>query len=203
MARRPSIDDNRIVEAARQLFLKKGIRATTAEVAQKARVAEGSIFNRFKSKHELFLAAMQAPGGQPAWLASLESRVGAEDLQKTLVELGMEILEFLRSVLPVMMMSWSNPIRRGLRHIFKFPNPPPLVALKKLAGFFEAEMRAGRLARHDPEIVARSYLGSIQNYVFFELLLKAQDELPLPAETYLRGVIAMMWRGLNPAPRRE
>jgi len=47
MARPPVITEERILDAARGVFLKKGIRATTAEVAKRAGIAEGSIFNRF------------------------------------------------------------------------------------------------------------------------------------------------------------
>jgi AcrR family transcriptional regulator len=58
MARRPSIRDEDILEAAREIFLAKGIRATTAEVAERARVSEGILFHRFKSKEGLFRAAL-------------------------------------------------------------------------------------------------------------------------------------------------
>jgi hypothetical protein len=75
--------------------------------------------------------------------------------------------------------------------------------MKRLAGYFEAEMRLGRLRRHDPEILARVFLGSLQAYAFFELLLKAQDELPLPPETYVRGLVQLIWEGAAPAPKKR
>src|SRR6188768_584747 len=56
--RPPVISNERLLEVAREVFLEFGIRATTLEVATRAGVAEGTIFHRFKSKDELFRAAM-------------------------------------------------------------------------------------------------------------------------------------------------
>ena len=82
------------------------------------------------------------------------------------------------------------------------PNPPPVRFIKRLAAFFEAEMRDHRVRRHDAEIVARAFLGGLQSYVFFELLLKAQDELPLPAEMHVRGLVNLLWNGLSPTVKK-
>jgi AcrR family transcriptional regulator len=197
MARPQRITDEQILAAAREVFLRRGIQATTADVARRARVAEGSIFNRFRTKQQLFRAAMRPELADPPWLASLTRRAGKGDVREILIDVGHEILAFFRRLMPLMMMSWSNR-GRGLPDDLKAPDSPPLRALKRLAGFFEAEMRAGRIRRHDPEILARAYLGSLQNYVVFELLLKARDELPLPSETYLRGLVALLWEGASP-----
>ena len=200
MARPAHITDEQILEAAREIFLERGIRATTAEVARRAGVAEGSIFKRFKTKHELFSSAMRLDDF--GWVKGLPARVGQGEIKEQLVELGVEILEFFRKLLPLMMMAWSNPGPDGLPPILSAPNPPPLRALKQLAAYFEAEMRLKRLKRHDPEIVARTFVGALQNYVFFELLLKAQDELPLPPEMHVRGLVSLLSTGLLPTGKK-
>ena len=70
------------------MFLELGIRATTLEVARRAGVAEGTIFHRFKSKEELFRAAMQFdPDEALAIVERLPSRAGRADLRATLLEL--------------------------------------------------------------------------------------------------------------------
>jgi AcrR family transcriptional regulator len=203
MPRPPTITDEQILEAAREVFLAKGASATTAEVARRAGVAEGSIFNRFKNKAELFRAAMVPPIAEVPWLKTLVTRVGKGDIRDTLNAAGLQAIEFFRQILPLMMMGWSNPEEGGLPQHFREPDAPPLRAIRTLSGFFEAEMRAGRLRRHDPEIMARCWLGSIQNYVFFELLLKAQDQLPLPAETFIRGMVNLLWTGAQPQKGRS
>ena len=57
--RPPKIDPADILKVAREVFLARGIRATTQEVAERAGVSEGSIFYRFKSKEGLFREAME------------------------------------------------------------------------------------------------------------------------------------------------
>jgi AcrR family transcriptional regulator len=201
MARPVTIKDETILEAARAVFLERGILGTTAEVAERAGVSEGTVFNRFKTKLELFHAAMRPQLEEPGWLRTLGSRVGKGDLRQNLVELGGEIIAFFRTVLPFMMMSWSNP--SGVPAHFLGPNPPPIRGLKLLTGYFEAEMRARRLRRHDPEVVARTFVGALQNYVFFEILLKANEELPLAEEVFLRGLVNLLWNGAAPRPERS
>ena len=199
MARPVTIKDETIIEAARQVFLERGIQATTAEVAGRAGVSEGTIFKRFKSKVDLFRAAMGEQISEPEWLQQLSLRVGKGDVRENLFEIGMGVIAFFRRLMPLAMMAWSNPGPDGLPCMISGPNPPPLRALKQLAGFFEAEMRAGRLRRHDPEVVARAFLGGLQNYVFFEMVYRAASELPLGQETYVRGVVNLLWAGVEPA----
>ena len=78
--RPPVISQERLLEIAREVFLELGFRATTAEVASRAGVAEGTIFLRFKSKAELFRAAMQFDPDQAlAIVEELPTRAGAPD----------------------------------------------------------------------------------------------------------------------------
>jgi AcrR family transcriptional regulator len=196
MARPVTIKDETIVAAAREVFLERGIAATTAEVAERAGVSEGSVFKRFKTKSDLFRAAMgNAP--MPSFYEDLPHRVGQGDIDQALFTLGMEIVFFFQDLIPVVMMSWSNPGARGLPDMIAGPNPPPVRAVKALAGYFEAEMRLGRLRRCDPEIVARTFLGALHHFAFFELLHLPDGELPIGAETYVRGVVAILRGGID------
>ena len=207
MARPVSIKDETIIAAAREVFLARGIQATTAEVAERAGISEGSIFKRFKSKVELFRAAMSDRLSEPEWPRELAGTVGKGDVRENLIATGMKVVAFFRELMPLMMMSWSNPAPNGLPHLISGPNPPPVRALKSVIGYFEAEMRAGRVRVQDPEIVARTFLGSLNNFVFFDLLHAANGELPLAAETFVRGLVALIWAGIEPRrappPRRS
>src|SRR5580692_12868367 len=107
MARPVSIKDETIIDAARAVFLERGIQATTAEVAGRAGVSEGSVFKRFKSKGELFRAAMGDRLVEPAFLQSLGARVGVSEVRDNLFAFGMEMIAFFRELLPMMMMAWS------------------------------------------------------------------------------------------------
>src|SRR5262245_31041477 len=129
MARTPVITDEQILDAARQVFLERGFGATTAEVARRAGVAEGSVFKRFPTKHKLFSSAMFPSVVEPRWVARLDERIGHGEVRSHLREIGVEVLEFFRQIIPLMMMSWSNPGPDGLPELLSQPNPPPLVAM--------------------------------------------------------------------------
>src|SRR5688572_26529660 len=108
--RPPVISNERLLEVAREVFLEFGIRATTLEVATRARIAEGTIFHRFKSKEELFRAAMQFdPDEALAFVERLPGLAGTGELRAVLVRFAEQFLERGRVAVPVMMLSWSNP----------------------------------------------------------------------------------------------
>jgi AcrR family transcriptional regulator len=203
VARPTVISDERILQAAREVFLEHGVAATTAEVAKRAGVAEGSIFKRFATKAELFKAAMQPEFEEPDWLRTLVAARDEDDPREVLYQVGMQAVAFFRRLMPLAMMQWSSGARRGLPDHLSGPNAPPLRALKTLGVFIERQIRAGRMRAHEPEIVARMLLGSIQSYVFFEILLRAQAKMPLPLEAYLRGLIDVLWTGVAPTPAKR
>ena len=195
MARRPSIDDNDILHAAREVFMKHGVEGTTAEVARCAGISEGSIFNRFKSKDDLFRAAMATDLDGSPWMSTLEGRIGKGDIRTQLIEIGMQALEFFRGDLPFATMSWANrrlpPMIRG--------ELPPARALRRMTEYFAAEMRAGRIRKTKPEIAARSFIGAIQSVAFLEILWNMTD---VPAETFIRGHVDLLLTGLAPETRK-
>lgn len=201
MARPTTISDERILEAARAVFLERGAAATTAEVAKRAGVAEGTLFKRFATKADLFKAAMKLDLTEPEWLRTLLGWREGDDARDLLYQVGLQAVAFFRQLMPLIMMQWSTGTgtRLGLPEQLQGPNAPPLRALKALAAFIEREMDAGRMRRHEPEIVARMFLGSIQSYVFFEILMRAQRKMPLPVEEYLRGLINVIWTGVEPS----
>ena len=109
MPRPVSIQDDLILRAAREIFLEKGLEATTSEIAAKAGVSHGIIFKRFKTKQGLFQSAMREDsdwGGKIALL--LNPKLGGQDVETTLIELGSLFVEKFLLIIPMLMMSWSN-----------------------------------------------------------------------------------------------
>jgi AcrR family transcriptional regulator len=201
MARPSTITTDQILDAAREVFLERGFRATTALVAKRARVAEGSLFKRFPTKHALFFAAMQPAIQDPPFLHAIEGRVGKGDVRENMVELGTELLEFLRRILPLVMMSWSHG-RGDLPPHLATDDPPPVRALRRAAAYFDAEMKRKRLRRQDPEILARALFGGVQNYVFHDLIRKGRHGGRKASEAYVRGLVNVLWAGAAPARRK-
>ncbi len=191
MARPIKVSDSDILDAAREIFLARGLKATTAEVALRAGVSEGTIFNRFDTKDELFHAAMELELAEPSWLIDLCSNVNRGDLVENLVALGLHGIDYFHVAIPMKVLQWSNRTAE-----FKGAGPLPRM-VKKLASYFEAEMRHGRMRRHDPEIVARTFLGGIVTYSYMESVEAGHDELPMPREMFVRGLVNVLRCGVS------
>lgn len=213
MARPTVIRNEAILDAARQVFLERGILATSAEVAQRAGVSEGSIFKRFKTKAELFRAAMgvNLEDVLPA-LKNLVERVGTRTVEENLAEAGIETVLFFERVMPIIMMSWSNPKLPGCPPGYSSTSePPPLRAQRHIADYLSAEQRLGRLRSGHAEVIARAYLGSLSHYVFTELLAESCRGAPLGLErgaerrpsihreAYVRGFVRVLVAGMERA----
>lgn len=197
MARTVTIDDEDILRAAREVFLERGIRGTTAEVAARAGVSEGAIFKRWKTKERLFQAAMKGVD-DVAWIARLSERSGKGELLENLVAIGLEAIAFFVQTIPLHMMSWSN--RQNAASVFEpGEEPPPLVARRRVIAYFESEKRAGRLATHvDPDVLARTFIGAVYNFAAMRVMFGEDDPLPMAPEAFARGLAGILLRGIEP-----
>jgi AcrR family transcriptional regulator len=193
--RPPSIDSERLLAVARDVFLERGIRATTLEVAERAGVSEGVLFHRFKSKEGLFSAAMDFDGEQAphAILEAIESLDGL-DVREAIVRVATRLLEVGRVALPILMLSWSNPqpcsgpIFDKKRHKFR-------EVLKALASYFERQMELGKLRRMDTELLARTLLGAVHHFAMTRILLEEGDGSLMPDGMFVRGLADLMLNG--------
>ncbi|MBM4377303.1 MAG: TetR/AcrR family transcriptional regulator [Deltaproteobacteria bacterium] len=200
MPRPVSIRDEDILRSAREIFLERGIRATSVEVALHAGVSEGSIFKRFPSKEHLFRAALRVDmDATVEFVEAMQGRVGRGTVRANLRALGGQLLAMFRLALPVMMMRWSNPDEH-LAEV-KLDGSPPLRLLRGVQAYLAAEIEVGRVAPSDVESLARAFLGGIQNYLFFEVIHRARAEAPTPADSFLEKLVEGLWRGC--APRRR
>ena len=194
MARPRTISDEQILDAARVVFTRDGVAASTATVAREAGVSEGTIFRRFPTKDALFQRAMSSP---EEWRLDLECRVGQGVLEEQVAAIAIELIEKMRRTLPRMMAlaTCGDHPREMWR---SNPDAPPFAALKALTNYFDAEMRLGRVAETDPEVVARVILGSVHNYAFLEYM-GIHTRIPIAAATFARGLAQLLWRGLDPS----
>lgn len=198
--RPPVISTERLLEVARGVFLEFGIRATTLEVASRAGIAEGTIFTRFKSKADLFRAAMQFdPDEALAFVERLPSLAGQPDLRQTLVDFAEDFLRIGRVAVPVMMMSWSNPESQPCSEHLGERSARHKRVVGAIAGFFQAEMAAGRVRLQNPEVLARMLLGSLHQYCMGELF--ARDVGGVTPQDFARQVIDVLLAAVAVEPR--
>ena len=189
---RTPITDEHLLGAARAVFLEAGAGATTAAVAARAGVSEALIFKRFRTKARLFERAMA--GGRPRWVGELERTDLPFPDQLERIATGM--IESMRADMPSSMLLWS---RNPGKPRFTTTASAPVVGMKILSAWFEAQMDAGRMRRSDPEMFARVYSGAIVAFSMSEMTGLAAL-MPLATTTFVRGLVDALWQGARPEP---
>ena len=201
--RPPSIDGEQLLKVAREVFLERGIRATTLEVAKRAGVSEGAVFHRFKSKEGLFSAAMDFDREEaPRRLLRAVTELDGLELREALVKLSTTLLDVGRVALPIMMMSWSNPQFCGAMPSSDKKRAAFRAFLKAFGAYLERKMDEGRLRRVDSEVLARALIGSLHHYCVTRVLLEETDEAVIPEGMFVRGLIDLLLNGAATASER-
>ncbi len=193
MGRATTIDTETILDAAREVFIEDGVQGTTAEIARRAGVSEGTLFRRFATKEALFFECMGLPV-RPEFLAQLQDRVGQTSVDEELTTFLHGAIRFFEEIIPKIMLMMANG--SGAR-IIPGADAPPVAAIRMVANYLAAEHALGRLRPHDPEIAARMLLGSTWHYVFAEIV-GINEYSPMPKHTFVRGVVDSLLRGLEP-----
>jgi AcrR family transcriptional regulator len=180
---------------AREVFLERGIRATTLEVAERAGVSEGSLFHRFKSKEGLFSAAMDFDREDaPSRLLKAIEGIQGMETREAIVKLATTLLEIGRVALPILMMSWSNPQPCSMPGFDKKRSKFREV-IKGVAAYFEGEMQRGKLRQMDAEVLARTLLGSVHHFAMTRILLEEGDGALMPEGMFVRGLADLILNG--------
>jgi AcrR family transcriptional regulator len=199
MSRPVTISGEVILEAARALFIEKGPRATTAEIAERAGVSEGILFKRFGNKAALLKAAI--PSREVS--AFIEQQMREQAPLRTEKDFARFIqwqAEVLRDIVPMVIMAWSSRSQRDELPVDLTGSitRAPFVAIGILAEMLEEEMKAGHLARRNSEAMARILIGSVWYFVFLELV---RDNAPgaLDLDTFVEELASVVFGEVDPA----
>src|SRR3954467_9416148 len=106
-----SLSDDALLDVARDVFLERGLEATTSDIAKRARISESVIFYRYKTKEALFSAVFERQLVLPAGFAKLLWRAGVGEIADNLFDAGMALVELSQRVLPFMMMAFVSPTK--------------------------------------------------------------------------------------------
>ncbi|HEU4404654.1 MAG TPA: helix-turn-helix domain-containing protein [Polyangiaceae bacterium] len=206
MARPATIQDEDLLAAAREEFLANGLGATTASIARRAGVSEGTLFKRFGSKEALFRAAMDVRAfdeidacGRSKYIDDIEARVGQGAVGDFLIELGTYLLEKFLVIVPMVIMTHA----KGTASLHDFSTGPPpgaVQGVEALARYLEGEMRLGRVRKADAEVLALSFSGAMWQYAFLRATSRHEGLPRVGKKAFVKGVVDNLWRGIAPSP---
>jgi AcrR family transcriptional regulator len=165
--RPPSIREEDLLDAARDAFREEGHATTTAKIAERAGVSEGILFYRYKSKEALLAAVIHRETQPPEALRGIAKTAGRRSIEENLQHIVETLLASVFRAHPFLELaetsSTSGEIRRAL--FAKAKKPPPQRIVELVAGYFEAEIRLGRVRNIDTIPIARAIFGGCIDYV--------------------------------------
>jgi AcrR family transcriptional regulator len=185
-----------ILDAAARVFAKKGYqRATTREIAAEAGVAEGTIYNYFKSKRHLLISmashlAVESLEQIKALPPMDDERAYVAAIVTSRFELFLENIDLARALMLEMLM--SDDLRQD--YMTEVLSP----ATSFLGEYIRSRTEAGAFRKVKPEIVARAIIGGVMS---FGLLWLQHGELDQGAlEELASEVVGLFLDGLRVRP---
>jgi AcrR family transcriptional regulator len=184
----------KILEAGLRLFSKKGyLGATTKEIAQKAGVAELTLFRHFTSKEKLFEEVMSAYSFLPA-LKGLLPELKEMLYEEALAEIAGSFLKRLNER--------RHLVRIMQREIHLYPSKAREVyhnlmgeIVKTLASYFRELQERGVLREFSPELGAKAFLGMFFSYFNTQELTVSQKYRFTDKEKVLGEFVGIFVRG--------
>ncbi|MBN2342694.1 MAG: TetR/AcrR family transcriptional regulator [Deltaproteobacteria bacterium] len=182
MVRPKKISDDEVLEIARQCFLEKGPQVSTLEIAKRVGLSQPTLFKRFKTKEDLFLAAL---GTKAIFVRVMEliSWLGTHprpgDFEPQIEELLTRLWNVLIEILPRVIAMHSQRSRISPDKLISLmKKPPPVRVLEGIIQFVKRAQRNGQIDNQlNASVLAMNLMGAMQGRVFFTRILSYADTL--------------------------
>lgn len=188
VARRKTISDTDLLTAARELFVEKGFAVSTRTIAVRAGVSEGVLFQRYRTKDELFFAAMVPP---PAAFHELPSGpLDEPEFEAALRQIAQKLLESLRAAAPILLQLSTHPDFRFEEFAANHPQSSLAGMRSSLVRFFAVNKAP------DPSGASLLLMSSLHGIAMFERLGAYGGRFP--AE-FVDRALGCLWQAVRPA----
>ncbi len=193
MGRRRTISDEQLLAIARTAFIEYGPAASTREIAKRANISEGVIFQRFRTKAELYFAAMAPP------VLDLKNRpIEKSPPNKTfqrLESLVRRLVEYFRETVPVMGPLMTQSEFRFEEFARRHPESSLVMLRHDLMMLLTEEQQCGNLAPGPVGPMALLIISIGQTIAVFEHLGTHDTRF---SDEFIRAASESLWRGLAP-----
>jgi AcrR family transcriptional regulator len=190
MARTRTIRDEDLLLAARAAFVEKGFACPTKEIARRARVSEGVLFQRYSTKEELFFAAMAPPQADLADLLGV-----ADGSLEHLEAIGLRMLRYFQDAVPVLLPLVSHPAFKFEEFAMRNPESPLVTMRRDVMGYFNA------IGAVDPAASSLLLMTSVYGLAMFERLGAHGGQMP---PQFVRRMLERIWKTCEiPVPKAK
>jgi AcrR family transcriptional regulator len=194
----------RLLDAAERVIRTKGLAvASTREIAREAGCADGTLYNHFSDRADLFVAIFLEkllPDYSEA-LSKLPYRIGEGTVQAHLEELAQIALAFYYKAVPMRAALFAEPeLLKRYREALKLQaqTRKQEYPANLLAAYLRAEQRLGRVAAQaNSAIAAEALFGTCANYALRKCFF---GETPTSEEDchFVQELVRSLMEGLSP-----
>ncbi|PTL35335.1 hypothetical protein CLG94_10170 [Candidatus Methylomirabilis limnetica] len=198
MKERLSADKRRqqIVEAAVELFSRKGFRGTrTREIAEAAGISEAMIYRHFATKRELYSAIIEAKSATEELLASAATAAQGKDDAGVLRAVGLKMIEqTVQDPSLMRLLLFSALEGHELSEIFFESRVKRLHQF--LSRYIRRRIKEGRFRSMDALVAARGFIGMIVHYLLIHKLFGVKRPRRSSPEEVVELFVSVFLKGI-------
>lgn len=159
---------------------------TTKEIAKAAGVAEGTIYNQFHDKADLYLSV--AAEIMPEFFRRLADEPGRKAPRTLLIKLANETVTTMTELIPLLSGIIAEPeLRAGARD--RFATKRPTGRFSGLTDYFRELQAAGTIgSQTEPAVLARMFIGTVFHHTFMRLLM-GESNLEMTGRRFVESVV--------------
>lgn len=199
MKERLSADKRRqqIVEAAVELFSRKGFRGTrTREIAEAAGISEAMIYRHFATKRELYSAIIETKSATEELLASAATAAQGKDDAGVLRAVGLKMIEqTVRDPSLMRLLLFSALEGHELSEIFFESRVKRLHQF--LSRYIRIRIKEGRFRSIDALVAARGFIGMIVHYLLIHKLFGVKRPRHSSPEEVVELFVSIFLKGIE------
>jgi len=185
-----------IIEAAMELFARKGFRGTTTrDLATHAAINEAMIFRYFKTKEELYTAIIEHKAGEHrnVHMEELERLAAADDDEKFFEAAGSAFLQkhetdttFLRLLL------FSALEGHDLSEMFV----STMAVRHPIGNYIQRRIDQGAFRQVDAQLATRGLFGMFASFVLWQQIFGFRDKHPYDRYEVVRTFVSIFLNGV-------
>ena len=201
MGRPKTIETSELLAIAREIFRKNGHTATTRDVAKAAGVTQAVLYQRFKTKDALFIAALTIHA--PSLNALSEIDATKHDPRSYLALFAARTKDHFRTAMPSILTHAAHPKygKEMMGQIHRHNRAGEIAAMLVLR--LQTWMQAGLVRPIEPRVFAHAFIHALHSMALVELL-SGDDEFYVTDAKEMQAFIDLFWSGLKPdAPARK
>lgn len=193
MGRKQTISDDKLLAVARIAFVELGPSVSTREIARRAQVSEGVLFQRFGTKANLFFAAMVPPvldlGSAP------ETKVSSAEARQRLERLVFRLVDYFRETAPVLGTLLLHPDFNFEDFARRHPDSSLVSLRRDLTQRLHEEQRLGHIGQAEAGSMALLLISLGHTVAVFEQLGAHDARIP---DSIIQAAFKSLWEGFAP-----